>query len=405
MRRHMSSQHGNMVQAAALPAWLTAYCRREWTKTSECDGLCTLGLALRHNGLHLGRLLEAISYYLIPRELGVCVRAEAASALPFPGADLRCHFQVVDPRSREIVVDEVLETPGQPGRHILCDQVAVAPDFACHAMLWHDPEDEMKTSSLDVFNFRTVPARSFCGGEFRWSDDDPEGSVCALAFASTEATLLACSARGEARLYKIDLVTEGMFLIWRRVDTWAELLRFWGSVGHVAVAPLDSDGLVKEIHGIHFEPQSMLTLFKISTSEPGFEDEHGEAGMIVAFSSSPTSDVFLVALTSNHVLKFRVNSTTKLPVTPNDCEIRIELVITPATIVALDWSDMGIILGDSYGLFYIFRDDSTHVLNSQGQMVWKCVPVTPTRRYDAVPPEASMCAVCEVFFWRSQCDR
>ena len=101
------------------------------------------------------------------------------------------------------------------------------------------------------------------------------------------------------------------------------------------------------------------------------------------------------------VFKIHTTVDTNFPVTHADCELTVKLVTSPACIEAMEWSGMGIILGDSYGRFYILRDDSVLVMNTAGFAVQMRDGWPPTRCYDAALPEPCSGPVSEVFIWRS----
>ena len=347
---------------------LTAYCRREWIKSPECHGLCSLCLTMRQKKMHIDCVMGAISQYLIHYELAVCVRSE------FPSHE--SHFQVVDPRSKRIVATRILARPRSPHRRLFVDLAAVAEDLRGYAVIWHDDLQWRDYRMLEVFTLRRFPRDSFFCSKFP-STRDLEMSVSGLKFSSTDVTLLACSAAGEARLYRIDFSAECTILIWRRMDTFTNQLRFWGNTGHVAIAPFDSNYDTREIHRIHFETQMVSTLFKLGPAEPVFGFEGREVVSISAFASSPSNDVFLIALTSMQVLKFQVTEDTKFPVTYGDCLSCLELDNAPACIVAMDCSDRGLFLGDAYGLFYIVGGDCIVLMDMNGPVSWECNACPP----------------------------
>ena len=202
-----------------MSAWLAAYCRREWAKSPECHGLSLLCLAQRRAKLPIDSVTGVISQYLVPYELAVCVRSE------FPRH--RSHFQVVDPRSKEIVATQILAGPRRSRRRLTVDLVAVAEDLGGYAVIWHDVLHWGEYRMLEVFTLGRASTESFSCSKFSGTGD-ADMSVCALKFSSTNATLLACSAGGETRMYRVDFLTECMTLIWKRLDTCTEQLRFWG---------------------------------------------------------------------------------------------------------------------------------------------------------------------------------
>ena len=153
----------------------------------------------------------------------------------------------------------------------------------------------------------------------------------------------------------------------------------------------------------------MLPLFKLSSTEPIFEFEEGKVALISAFACSPSNDVFLVALTTMQVLRFQIALGTKVPVTNADCDFCIGMGIIMKdpyrqwmSVVTMDWSDMGVILGDSYDGFYIVRDDSILVMHADGLEVWRYDAVLPTLYHDAGLPAACSGPISEVFFWKSR---
>ena len=384
-----------MSQVSTVPARLAAHCRRAWAQTSECSGLCSLYLAQRQNGVHLGDLIKAISQYLVPYELAVCVR-------DFVEVDDEHHLQVVDLRTHEIVVAHTLETPRLGGRRPCIDLVAVAQDCMCYAMLCHDAQ----CASLEIFSFRRVSAQSFCCCDWNVTGNF-DMSVCALKFSVTDVTLLACSAAGDTRLYEIDTVSEIVVLVWKRSDTWVSQLGFWGRAGHLACAPDYRGEGFQEIHSINFDTQEMLPLFKLSCTERVPEAEHGTVALISVFASSPTSDYIWVALTSLQLLRFQVTLANKSPVDLADCEwcMNLSIIIeNPGRwlcAVALDWSDMGVILGDSYCDFYIVGEDFILMLGSDGHLTRTCSAGSESRP-EAVPSKSCACSISEVFFLMSR---
>ena len=381
-----------MLQVSTEPARLAAYCRRAWAKSPECHGLFSLCLALRKGEkcIDIGCLIRLIAQYLVPYELAVCVRTGFAGAGYFD-EEPRGHFQVVNPRTQEIVVTQILERP-----RLLCsslvpvmDRVAVAPDFKCYAMLCHCHKNTKQCTMLEVSNHRRVIAQRFFYSELDL-ESHTHRSHRALKFSPTDGILLACSADGDTRLYEVDVVEEAIYLMWRRTDIWTDQLRFWGSVGDVAVAPIDSDGVMMEILCIDEITRVVMPLFKLSSAGLAIEVADGEVASISAFASSSTKDVLSVALTSMQVFKFRIDANTNFPVTHADCEFTIKLVTSPACIVAMDWSGVGIILGDSHGRFYIVRDDTVVVMNTNGSVAQRYDDSLPTRCY--VPALSAPCS-------------
>ena len=356
--------------------------------------------------LDLGCLIRLIAQYLVSYELAVCVRVRCSGPGSF-GGGLRCQFQVVDLRSQEIVLTQMLERPrlASCGVVPVIDRVAVAQDLQFYAMLWHHHKNRVECTMLEVFNFRRVTMQSFFSSDMD-VDNPPHRSVCALKFSPTDGSLLACSADGDTRLYEIDVVTETICLIWRRTDIWTDQLRFWGGTGQVAVAPIDGDSDTIEILCIHEVTQVMLPVFKMSSSGFAMDVANGEVASISAFASSSTNDVLFVALTSMQVFKFRTDADTNFPVTYADCEFTIKLVTSPACIVAMDWSSVGIILGDSNGRLYIVRDDTVLVMNTDGFVVQRCDDSLPTRCCESGLPAPCSSQVSEVlvcdFRWSCQ---
>ena len=82
-----------------IPARLSKYCRQEWSKSSECEGLCSLCLEWKRMGVHLDKLPDVIARYLIPHELVVWTRKPVVVDLD-PGEKQRCYLQVVDAQKK-----------------------------------------------------------------------------------------------------------------------------------------------------------------------------------------------------------------------------------------------------------------------------------------------------------------
>ena len=367
---------------------LSNYCRREWSQTSDCEGLCVLCLEWKRLGWHLGDLPGVIASYLISHELVVWTRQPGIVDL-CAGEKQRCHLQVVDFPKNVNVVDIILDTPRQASPRMAMDRIAISADLKYYALLWHDVEHWEQSTQLEVFHFEsTLPqslhCRTFNGG------DEPEMPACALKFSTTDVTLLACSAGGETRLYQIVPSSGRMNLLWSRKNTWADNLGFWGSTGHVVIAPYGTCWEQHEICTINFETQKMSRLFELLSP-----DAFGRGSCeISAFAISPDSDAFALTLGSLYLLKFHTAMDTKFPVAEHDCDFSIKLAINHASIRAMDWIKGGIILGDNFGRCYIIRDACRLVFNQDCS--FDVSPYLP-----AVYPEntRSFQPVCEVFTW------
>ena len=185
------------------------------------------------------------------------------------------------------------------------------------------------------------------------------------------------------------------------MNAWADTLGFWGTTGQVVIAPYGTCKELSEIFTIHFETQKMSPLFEILSPDLLVNG----SGEISASAISPDNDAFAITLGSLYVLRFHVAVDAKFPVPDHDCDLSIPLAITPASIQTMEWTNIGIILGDNFGRCYIVGDDFYLVFNQASSIssnplpkpiaVCACLP----GNVDASENNLSFQSVCEVFTW------